>query len=90
MVATSTIEKINTVTKRVEIIATKLRVKRYDFAVAKVGEIIWMFGGRKNVVSKTDSIKIFDLNTEQIEQGVRMSFKTIVSLLVFYELTFLA
>ena len=33
-----------------------------------------MFGGRKNVVSKTDSVEIFDLNSEQTERGVKMPF----------------
>ena len=71
---TSTIEKINTETKRVEIIATKLLVERTEFAVAKVGEKIHILGG-STVYKKTDSVEIFDLNTEQIEQGVKMPIK---------------
>ena len=73
-----TIEKVNTVTNRVKIIATKLRVAKSGFAVAKVHEKIWIFGGRTSDVTGnwylTDSVEIFDLNTEQIEQGVNMPF----------------
>ena len=71
---TRMIEKINTVTKRVEIIATKLRVAISHFEVAKVDEKALLFGGVTGVWYPTDSVEIFDLNTEQIEQGVKMPF----------------
>ena len=62
-------------TKRVEIISTQLRVARCEFAVAKVGEKINIFGGNVDLLQATDSVEIFDLNTEQIEQGVKFPFK---------------
>ena len=71
---TRMIEKINTVTKRVEIIATKLPVAISHFEVAKVDEKALLFGGVTGVWYPTDSVEIFDLNTEQIEQGVKMPF----------------
>ena len=52
---TPTIEKIDTVTKRVEIIATKLPNARIGFAVAKVDEKILLFGGKTATFDSTDS-----------------------------------
>ena len=72
---TATIEKIDTVTKCVEIIPTQIRVTRSSFAVAKVNEKVHLLGGETGTFTNTDSVEIFDLNTEQIEQGVKMPFE---------------
>ena len=71
---TATIEKIDTVTKCVEIIPTQIRVTRSSFAVAKVNEKVHLLGGETGTFTNTDSVEIFDLNTEQIEQGGYMPF----------------
>ena len=70
----SKIEKINTIAKRVETIPAFLRVSRRNFAIAKVKEKVYILGGYNVLNHSTDSVEIFDLNTEQITQGVKMPF----------------
>ena len=46
----------------------------WRFAVARVGEKVYIFAGKMDGLFKTDSIEIFDFDTEQLELGVKMLF----------------
>jgi len=69
----NTIEKFDVKTGKIELLDVKLRIARSDFAVGKVRSEVFIFGGKTRNGS-TDVVEIFNLKTEQIEEGGKMPF----------------
>ena len=66
---TDTIEKYNLLTGQNELLDVKLRVVRSNFAVGKVNSDFYILGGESKYLRSTDTVEIFNLETEEIRRG---------------------
>ena len=74
---TSTIERFDTKTNCIVLFRTKLHVAKMMFSIAKVDGHVFIFGGNTNKEKDgctTDSMEIFDLNSEQYIDNQEMLF----------------
>ena len=70
---TDSIEKFDTVTGEIQTIETKLHVARTGFAIARLGNFVYIMGGNIGR-SYTASVEIFNLELETIEKGTNLPF----------------
>ena len=72
---TNSIEKFDTITREIELIDAKLNIGRCSFAVAKLENLVYIFGGRINDVNDkrshiaTNTVEVFNLDLEEIKEG---------------------